>query len=607
MLNHTNQVYYQWGRQTCQAGANNSLSHTDVYRGAAYSNRYGEQRSEHICMDENHDQVAEEWSDCDRPNSHCNVLDRTSSGPDYAMLSPVEVLGDTGHHLSPETGYPEGRELGCVACATGVGDGAVFTHWGANSCPRADHAHLYRGFMASSGRRNKGGGHNFLCLHKEPEYPKGYNDKSHIEEGSNTYSSWVTGVEGGVACTVCQAAPDAITTYVQWGRYTCSGNHTTEYSGAMMSGSSDDRKSEWICVNKSQETVGTVRDGALIEKGSHVGAGALQSRDSDQYGSLRMTDMLEGTGHTTEYPGGYPAGQDSHGMHPGCAVCSTTIDQGAPYVRWGSRNCGRDIHGVLDPSVKKVYEGFMANSRMDQDNNGGSNYVCMHETPEYESDGYPSVGNSGGDLVGVEYGCADTLYAPNEENQYLPPEHGNWGRGTQSCGDGNRALAAACTVCERPATSQVYTQWGRMTCSHGHTLEYAGIIMSTGERFTTFYRSEYICVDPRREGLPRGTPQGALFDDIDQMEQRDKKACRTYRHGDQWGESTSCRGSEPYGHGTHRITTAEMRGSVGHHDDDRESCGIACGEDPYSYSQSSGAGMPEGVEMGCAVCSVPAY
>ena len=28
--------------------------------------------------------------------------------------------------------------------------------------------------MASSGRRNGGGGHNFLCLHKEPEYPKGY-------------------------------------------------------------------------------------------------------------------------------------------------------------------------------------------------------------------------------------------------------------------------------------------------------------------------------------------------------------------------------------------------------------------------------------------------
>ena len=30
-----------------------------------------------------------------------------------------------------------------------------------------------------------------------------------------------------------------------------------------------------------------------------------------------------------------------------------------------------------------------------------------------------------------------------------------------------------------------YVQWGRLVCSHGHTLEYAGVIMSAGDRFVS--------------------------------------------------------------------------------------------------------------------------
>ena len=184
-MNATSSVYYQWGRQTCEWG---DYNHTYLYRGVAHSANWDHKRTEHICIDERRRYVdADDGDGRDFRYSdnrgecqykYCNVLCSHSShscrDQDQARLYPVEVLGETGHHLAPATGYPEGRELGCVACATQPGEGAVYTHWGANSCPSKEHTHLYRGFMAHSGQYNRGGGYNFLCLHQSPEYPRGY-------------------------------------------------------------------------------------------------------------------------------------------------------------------------------------------------------------------------------------------------------------------------------------------------------------------------------------------------------------------------------------------------------------------------------------------------
>ena len=35
-----------------------------------------------------------------------------------------------------------------------------------------------------------------------------------------------------------------------------------------------------------------------------------------------------------------------------------------------------------------------------------------------------------------------------------------------------------------------YVQWGRLECSHGHTLEYAGVMMSTGDKFVSTNNKE---------------------------------------------------------------------------------------------------------------------
>ena len=173
----------------------------------------------------------------------------------------------------------------------------------------------------------------------------------------NDEASYIEGVEykdgpnvnKDASCSVCQAAPGSMMTYVQWGRQTCT-NHTTEYAGLMMStsqDSNDNAKSEWICVNSSREGVGGTRDGALYDDGqsdnpSPGNNGATNAK-------LYETEIRAGTGHHTEYPGGYP-----DQMEVGCAVCSTTAEEGAPYVRWGTRTCGRDIDDNIDTSVKKL-------------------------------------------------------------------------------------------------------------------------------------------------------------------------------------------------------------------------------------------------------------
>ena len=111
-------------------------------------------------------------------------------------------------------------------------------------------------------------------------------------------------------------------------------------------------------------------------------------------------------------------------------------------------------HARLAAALSRRYEGFMANTRTANtpdsrgssiNGEGGANYVCMHESPEY-IDGDTFDDNTAGDLYGVEFGCTGDLRPPTEESGYTS--------GTRSCGDSSRALAAACVVCERPYTTQ---------------------------------------------------------------------------------------------------------------------------------------------------------
>ena len=98
-------------------------------------------------------------------------------------------------------------------------------------------------------------------------------------------------------------------------------------------------------------------------------------------------------------------------------------------------------------------------------NGGGANYICMHPTPTFPS-GYSNGSQQGNLLYGVEY-----------ENQ------------GSSAGNRNSNQDAACVVCQHNSLTQFYIQWGRKTCTNGHSTEYSGLIMST---FYTQQKSDNI-------------------------------------------------------------------------------------------------------------------
>lgn len=128
--------------------------------------------------------------------------------------------------------------------------GVVFTRWGSRVCPKHT-TKLYDGMMAGPGSAQYGGGTSFLCMHPEPQF----NDMSEIPKKNRLfgveYANTLVGqknLEQDAACAVCQHNT-ALSTYVQWGRMSCSNGHTTHYSGYIMASIFTEYSSENICVD----------------------------------------------------------------------------------------------------------------------------------------------------------------------------------------------------------------------------------------------------------------------------------------------------------------------------------------------------------------------
>ena len=121
-------------------------------------------------------------------------------------------------------------------------------------CPD-DSTKLYDGSMSAPSSNHKGGGTNILCLHPDPQYPKGYSDLAQpvsalhgVEYIRNDNDILITDNYQDAACAVCQHNT-ATSVYVQWGRTKCSNGHITQYSGLVMASQYEDQKIENICVD----------------------------------------------------------------------------------------------------------------------------------------------------------------------------------------------------------------------------------------------------------------------------------------------------------------------------------------------------------------------
>merc|ERR1712048_271907 len=326
-------------------------------------------------------------------------------------------------------------EVSCAVCAPRPKNTAVYTRWGGSKCPSGTRQ-IYKGWVGGAHNGHQGSGANYMCMHPEPQKPDGASTGNH--NGALIYGTEYenTGAvdknhDKDAGCVVCEKVGVG-SVYVQWGRMQCSNSHKTEYKGLIMASRYTNQKSEFICVD--------------LERAFHS-----ENNNGNQNGALLYTTEMEG-GSSDE--GMYP-----HNVEVSCAVCSSPSPV---YVRWGSKAC--------PSSAIKLYDSFMASSYYTHQGSG-YNDLCMH--PQ----GQKPAGASNGDQNGA------LLYGMEYENT--------------GAVDKNHNKDAACVVCQRsPIYGAIpYVQWGRKSCTNGHTTMYYGLIMAThyGQR-----KSEFVCVDWER-------------------------------------------------------------------------------------------------------------
>ena len=151
---------------------------------------------------------------------------------------------------------------------------------------------------------------------------------------------------------------------------------------------------------------------------------------------------------------------------------------GVTYVRWGESSC---------PSVtgtELVYAGRAAGTLYSK-SGGGSNYLCMPDTPQYTLR-YSSGSQSLSEIHGTEY--AYPVVGTQDHN-------------------------VPCAVCYASTRDGVLMIPAWTSCPTGWTREYYGYLMSAASKWGGHYRTSFECVDKDQESLPgsQANIDGALF------------------------------------------------------------------------------------------------
>ncbi len=155
------------------------------------------------------------------------------------------------------------------------GGGLTYIRWGSSSCPSnvSGTEMVYSGIAGGSLYRHAGGGSNYLCMPKDPQYNSNRTYRSSVSyiygveyeipvQGNNNYNA---------PCAVCHVSTRSALLLIP-AKYSCPANWTMEYYGYLMSGSLFHKRTHFVCVDHSMEGLAGSHantDGALFY---HVGA-----------------------------------------------------------------------------------------------------------------------------------------------------------------------------------------------------------------------------------------------------------------------------------------------------------------------------------------------
>ena len=191
------------------------------------------------------------------PGQKGDTGDKGLTGP----KGEVGPQGNTGQKGTNGLQGPTGSISGPVGGAEALekSTGTVYVRWGHDECPPSA-ALVYAGIAGGAHWNDSGGGSNPQCLPLNPIYSDISSEKDDVfaarmygGEYQLHRSIGRTSHQSDVPCAVCYS--NRSTHFMLPARYICPSNWTTEYSGYLMAGRHDHRRSQFTCVDGSFKTV----------------------------------------------------------------------------------------------------------------------------------------------------------------------------------------------------------------------------------------------------------------------------------------------------------------------------------------------------------------
>ena len=174
--------------------------------------------------------------------------------------------------LSPLPGTVTGQKLKVtessgnsvhVHVELGKSGGAIYTRWGKSSCPHVEGTKIvYSGITGGTFWNQPGGGANYLCMPKNPEYSYTLKYRSGVDNyGSDLYGTeYQYPLQGlhdhNVPCAVCHVSTRPTVLMIP-AKTSCPPTWTREYYGYLMSTAKADHhyRTMFECVDKDQESL----------------------------------------------------------------------------------------------------------------------------------------------------------------------------------------------------------------------------------------------------------------------------------------------------------------------------------------------------------------
>ena len=154
----------------------------------------------------------------------------------------------------------EKGEAGAVGGAGPKSGGVVYTRWGRKSCPNDTGAQLvYEGITGGSHWVHSGGGANYVCLSKVPQYMSTHVPPRYSSMYGTEYED-VNGIFPGkhdhnAPCAVCYSSTKTVKLMIP-ARITCPSSWTIEYKGYLMAEHYGQKKNTvYECFDENPESI----------------------------------------------------------------------------------------------------------------------------------------------------------------------------------------------------------------------------------------------------------------------------------------------------------------------------------------------------------------